>query len=130
MHNASRKLLGRYAAKCGEQLNCAGYIEGNPKASQTGEQRLHVHLAIGGLPFPKYDLTKLSDINNIEFALGALWRRSPWGYNEVDISVLDKQDALHFESENWKSYIHKRFNSFETERHIYRAPNSNLPLNY
>jgi len=102
MRRLSRRILGRAACRAGCGLLYAGVVEGEPRSDF---KRMHVHLAIGGVPAT----CSLGDVRN---ALLDQWRSSRWGYLDNHMQEL----ATDTERRRWNTYTMKEFRPDISER--------------
>ena len=96
MERASRDILGRKLVRQGHLLCYAAVIEGLERPAREGGERIHAHLAIGGISesFP------LDEAANV---IERRWRRSRWGYDNNDIRPLTSRD----DRNRWFAYCLK-----------------------
>lgn len=104
---ASRDILGRKFVRQGQSLCYACVIEGLERPVREGGERLHAHLAIGGIPagFP---------FENAAAIIERRWRRSRWGYDNNLSSNITSEDARN----SWFAYCLKRLKFHNTERYF------------
>lgn len=100
MERVSRDVFGRRAVRKGARLRYCGCVEGSREIGS----RLHVHLAVAGIP---------NGIEPSDFAgkLASRWRLSRWGHREVLGENIPAGRG-----EGWYNYILKAFDANQTER--------------
>ena len=103
----SRDVLGRRQVRKGHLLLYVGVIEGDRVVDYN---RMHVHLAIGGIPVG-YSL------GHIRQRISDRWQSSRWGYNDLQATNLDDDPQS-----RWNRYMLKEFDPAQSERWITNVP--------
>ncbi len=126
---ASRSIFGCSQAKKGKRLVAVGYIEGNIRAAVSAHERIHTHLSIGGPIADRFDLTDPEQAYKLENILKQQWNKTKWGYDEVDIRLIDNREINNTElpfvsRDRWQGYIHKKYDHKQSERMVMFLPKS------
>ncbi len=103
---ASRAVFSRRGERSGRRLLYAGAIEGGNDG-----KRLHVHLTIGGYQ-------TVDEMTATMSAFASRWRRSRWGYENVDVRELRNVD----DQQAWKQYSIKHVRMPTINRFITNVP--------
>jgi hypothetical protein len=107
----SRDILGRSQVRKGRQLEYIGALEGDISSIRNGSKRLHVHLAISGVP---------ELINSFDFEENAIkrWQNSNWGYDMTHVTELISDTDKY----RWESYILKDINRNGIDHLVTNSP--------
>ncbi len=122
----SRRIIGRSRANKTNRLITAGYIEGHPRASVSGKERIHCHLLIGGPIDTHFDLEKSGDSLRLKNILEQEWKDTKWGWKQTDLLHHSKKSISPilpaFDTQQWISYIFKNFDHQQSERIVLNLP--------
>lgn len=113
MERLSRDVLGRSQVRKGNKLEYMGALEGSISASMNGRKRLHVHLAISGVPEFMHPI-------NFEKMAIRRWQKSHWGYEKAYVTELENDPDKY----RWASYSFKDIQLNGTDYLITNVPYS------
>lgn len=118
MERASRAILGRKLVRQGQSLSYASIVEGLERPVREGGERLHVHLAIGGIP-DGFPLERAVEI------IEQQWHQSKWGYTDCQTRIIASQEDRNC----WLAYGLKRLKTHNTERYSVRLSTKDADRN-